>query len=130
MARDIPARLLVVDDSLTVRRFCCSIAESLGVEVVEAANGVEGLERGLSQPFGLMLVDLNMPTMDGLRFLREARRQPELADVPAILISTSARPDDRHKAFAAGANFYHAKPVDADWLARVMTLLLKEARHV
>ena len=130
MGRDFPAHVLVVDDSLIVRRFCRDIAERVGVEVVEAANGVEGLERGLSQPFGLMLVDLNMPTMDGYRFLREARRELGLADVPAIMISTSARPKDRSRAFAAGANFFHAKPLDADWLAGVMSLLLGEARHV
>jgi two-component system chemotaxis response regulator CheY len=130
MRREHPARVLIIDDSLTVRRFCRSIAEREGYEVIEAANGVEGLERGLSQPVGLMIVDLNMPTMDGQRFLREARCLPELADVPAIMISTSSRPDDRTRAFASGANLYHSKPVEADWLARVMALLRKEPRHV
>lgn len=130
MVREQPPRVLIVDDSLTVRRFCRSIAEAEGFDVVEAANGVEALERGLSQPIGLMLVDLNMPTMDGQRFLREARRLPELADVPAIMISTSSRPGDRDLAYAAGANLYHRKPVEADRLARCLALLLKGARNV
>jgi two-component system chemotaxis response regulator CheY len=130
MGSETSPRVLIIDDSLTVRRFCRSIAEPLGLQVVEAVNGVEGLERGLTDPVDVLLVDLNMPTMDGYRFLREARRRPELAHVPAIMMSTAHAPEDRHKAFAAGANFFHAKPVDATWLTRALTLLLPEARHV
>lgn len=129
MRPDIPNRILVVDDSLILRRFCRAEAEALGVDVVEAANGVEALEVGLGQPIGLMLVDLNMPTMDGHRFLHEARLRPELADVPAVMISTTTRDADRLKSFASGANYYRAKPLQAVWLRQVITHLVG-ARHV
>ena len=130
MGRELPARVLIIDDSLTVRRYYRSIAKKVGIGSVEAINGVEGLERGLSQPFGLVLVDLNMPTMDGYSFLRAARHQPGLAGVPIIMISTSAQPESRRRAFAEGANFYQTKHVDAHWLGRVMTLLMREAPNV
>ncbi|ARE40328.1 Chemotaxis regulator - transmits chemoreceptor signals to flagelllar motor components CheY [Rhodovulum sp. P5] len=117
-------RILVIDDAVTMRRYIRNIAERAGYSVVEAANGLEGLERALSERFGLFLVDVNMRQMDGYRFLAEARKHPEIADIPAVMISTEAKPEDRRKAFEAGANFYQVKPVEPDWLTRLLTLLL------
>lgn len=126
----VPPRILVIDDAITVRRYMRGIAERAGYSVAEATNGLEGLERALSERFGLFLVDVNMRQLDGYRFLAEARKTPEIADIPAVMISTEARPEDRRKAFEAGANFYQVKPVEPEWLTRLLTLLLGSPRDV
>ncbi|GAA0308212.1 response regulator [Rhodovulum strictum] len=123
-ASTLPPRILLIDDAVTIRRYMRDIAEKAGFGVAEAANGAEGLEKALSEPFGLFVVDVNMRRMDGYRFLDEMRRRPEIADIPAVMISTEARPQDRDKAFAAGANLYRVKPVEPEWFTRLLTLLL------
>jgi len=115
---------LIIDDSSTARMYYREILEEASFVVDEAINGFEGLEKAMNQSFDVILVDVNMPKMDGYTFLDQLRRAPELQAVPAIMISTEARAADRVKAYAAGANFYLVKPVDAAELtafARLMT---------
>ena len=69
-------RILIVDDAVTIRRYYRSVAESAGFAVSEAANGLEGLERALVEDVALVLVDVNMPTMDGYAFLTQLRPAP------------------------------------------------------
>ena len=67
------ARILVVDDSSLVRLYYRSTLERTGFEVEQAINGIEAMERVLSQPFDLVIVDINMPRTDGFTFLRALR---------------------------------------------------------
>ena len=90
-------------------------------------NGVEALEKALKQPFALYLVDVNMPKLDGYGFLRELRGQ-DLAQAPAIMISTEAAHGDRQQAYAAGANDYLVKPVRPEQLRLHVKLLAGDAR--
>ena len=117
--------ILIVDDAATVRMYHRSILEEAGYAVTEAVNGLEALEKTASAQFGLYLVDVNMPQMDGYGFLR-ALRAAEGAQAPAIMISTEAEDGDRRLAFAAGANHYMAKPIRPQQLLRVVRLLLGE----
>ncbi len=119
-------RVLVVDDAPTVRMYHREILESLGLAVDEAYNGVEALEKALTQPYDLYVVDINMPEMDGYRFLRALRQQPELPQTPAIMVSTEAADIDRVQAFQAGANLYLVKPVKPEVLRQYVQLLLGE----
>ncbi len=119
-------RVLVVDDAPTVRMYHREILESLGLAVDEAYNGVEALEKALTQPYDLYVVDINMPEMDGYRFLRALRQQPELPQMPAIMVSTEAADIDRVQAFHAGANLYLVKPVKPEVLRQYVQLLLGE----
>jgi two-component system, chemotaxis family, chemotaxis protein CheY len=116
-------RVLIVDDSNTVRMYHRQLVEALGLEVEEAQNGLEGLEKALTDSFDLMLVDINMPKMDGYLFLGEVRRSPELMSVPAIMISTEGQPLDKEKAYKAGANLYLCKPVRPEVLQNYVRLL-------
>ena len=68
------ARVLIVDDSSLVRLYYRSALEKAGFEVEQAINGIEAMERALSQPFDLVIVDVNMPRMDGFTFVRALRR--------------------------------------------------------
>jgi len=118
-------RALVVDDATTVRMFHRGILEEAGFTVEEAMNGIEGLERALAAaaPPDLLVVDVNMPRMDGYAFLRAIRVEPALRDVPAMLISTERQAADADRAFAAGANLFLVKPVRPEALARFACLL-------
>jgi two-component system chemotaxis response regulator CheY len=105
-------RVLVVDDSSLVRLYYRNILAEAGFEVDEAINGIEAMEKVLSQAFNLVIVDVNMPRMDGFSFLRDLRRAAlEVATTPALVISTEAGSEDIRDARAAGANFYLVKPV-------------------
>lgn len=118
-------RALVVDDATTVRLFHRAILEGAGFVVEEAVNGLEGLERALAAQAApdLLLVDVNMPRMDGYAFLRAVRGEPALRDIPAIMISTEREAQDTERAFAAGANLYLVKPVKPETLARFARVL-------
>ena len=116
--------VLVIDDSATTRMFYRATLESAGFAVDEATNGFEGLEKTMLAPFDLVIVDINMPKMDGLEFLAELRRREEVRSLPAIVISTQQRAQDRARAHAAGANAYVIKPIDPQALVaygRLMT---------
>jgi len=106
-ARRLP--ILVVDDSLTTRMLERSILESAGYEVDLAASGEEGLERARSRRYGLYLTDIDMPGIDGFTFVAETRSDPELAVVPAILVSSRASAEDRQRGVAVGASAYVVK---------------------
>jgi two-component system chemotaxis response regulator CheY len=117
-------RVLVVDDSSLVRLYYRAALEKAGFEVEQAINGIEAMERALSQPFDLVIVDVNMPRMDGLTFLRALRRgAPDVATLPALMISTESEKQDVAAARAAGANFYLVKPVAEAELVRHVCVL-------
>jgi len=116
-------KVLIIDDAVTVRMYHRQLLEALDFEVSEAENGVEALEKALEESFNLFLVDVNMPKMDGYRFLAESRKIPELQTIPAIMISTEESEHDKEKAYLAGANFYLVKPVKVDELQLYASLL-------
>ncbi|MEO6382533.1 MAG: response regulator [Nitrobacter sp.] len=118
------ARVLVVDDSSLVRLYYRSALEQAGFEVEQAINGIEAMERALSQPFDLVIVDVNMPRMDGLTFLRALRRSAaDVAVLPVLMISTESETQDVAAARATGANFYLVKPVAEAELVRYVCVL-------
>ncbi|SDN06649.1 two-component system, chemotaxis family, response regulator CheY [Methylobacterium phyllostachyos] len=116
-------RILVVDDATTVRMYYRDVLEEAGFAVEEAVNGFEGLEKAVAESFDLILVDVNMPKMDGYAFLRQGRTMPELQAVPAVMISTESAAQDRDRAYAAGANLYLVKPVRPEVLTEVAAVM-------
>jgi two-component system chemotaxis response regulator CheY len=117
-------RILIVEDASLIRLYYRDILERAGFEVEEALNGVEALEKLLIAPVDLLLVDINMPKMDGLTFLKTLRAGvPPIASTPALMISTEAAASDLAAARTAGANFYLIKPVQPEILLRYATML-------
>ncbi len=121
-------RILVIDDAATVRMYHRAILDGAGWQTDEATNGVEALERVQSQEtdhaFDLYVVDVNMPRMDGYRFVRELRKLDARHQAPVMMISTESRNADASSAFDVGANCYLVKPVrPADLLLNAALLL-------
>jgi two-component system, chemotaxis family, chemotaxis protein CheY len=124
MAETTSKRILIAEDASLVRRYYRDALERAGFEVDEALNGVEALEKLLAQPADLLIVDVNMPQMDGFTFLRSLRRQATpIAAVPALVISTEAGPHDQRAARSAGANFYLVKPVTQEALIQHVSIM-------
>lgn len=121
------ARILIVDDSVTVRLYYRKTLEASGFVVDEAENGVAGLERALVGAYALLLVDVNMPMMDGYEFVRLLRSPPHSVSVPVVMISSEPEPKDRRAAYASGANIYLVKPVKARELTDLV--VLSAGRH-
>jgi two-component system, chemotaxis family, sensor kinase CheA len=103
------APILVIDDSLTTRMLEQSILESAGYEVDLATSGEEGLERALKRRYALFLVDVEMPGMDGFAFIERTRKDSSLRDIPAILVTSRASPEDRQRGQSVGARAYIVK---------------------
>ena len=117
-------RILVVDDASLIRLYYRQALEAAGFHVEEALNGLEAIEKLLLEPVDLVIVDVNMPRMDGMTFLKTLRRQGSpIAAIPALVTSTEAAPQDLDAARAAGANFYLVKPLAQDVLVQYARLM-------
>jgi two-component system, chemotaxis family, chemotaxis protein CheY len=111
-------RILIVDDAALIRTYYRAALEVQGFEIEEALNGLEGLEKVLSDSFDLVIVDVNMPRMDGITFLRALRaKELPTSSVPVLVTSTESGPQDMAAARSAGANYYLVKPIRQDMLA-------------
>ena len=118
------AKVLVADDSSLVRLYYRSALENAGFEVTQAINGIEAMEKVLSESFDLVIVDVNMPRMDGFTFLRSLRSSvADVAALPALMISTESGEQDIAEARVAGANFYLVKPVAEAELVQYVCVL-------
>lgn len=119
-----PRRILIIDDASLVRLYYRDALIRAGYAVDEALNGLEALEKLLVEPADLLIVDVNMPRMDGFTFLKTLRRQDgPVAAIPAIVISTEAGPQDFEAARTAGANYYLVKPASHEALVEHVALL-------
>jgi len=101
--------ILIIDDSLTTRMLEQSILESAGYEVALATSAEEGLEMAYQRRYGLFLVDVEMPGMDGFDFIRRTRAAPSLQGIPAILVTSRNSPADREQSAEIGAQGYVVK---------------------
>ena len=125
MADTVRKRVLIVDDASLVRMYYRQALEGAGFDVDEALNGLEALEKLLAGPVDLLVVDVNMPQMDGFTFVTALRSQAsEIASIPVLITSTESAVEDLDAARKAGANFYLVKPLTQDQLAlhaRILT---------
>ena len=115
-------RILVVDDSLTVRMYHKQILEKDGYVCDEAENGMEALEKAQLTEYDLFLVDINMPVLDGYSFVKRLREgEGNLA--PVIMVSTESEEMDMDLAYESGASTYLIKPARPDDLALNVKML-------
>jgi two-component system chemotaxis response regulator CheY len=120
---------LVVEDSPTMRQLLVYALKRIPqMSTIEAADGVDALKKlATSPPPDLILTDINMPIMDGLKLVQRVRGDDKLRNVPIIIITTEGGAEDRARALALGANAYITKPIQAPAvLARVKELLKLE----
>lgn len=119
------SKAMVIDDSRTIRLILSRTLSQLGYDVAQAANGREGLAtlQDTGNGFDLILVDWNMPEMNGLELIRSLRARPEFANLPLMMVTTETEMEQMVTALEAGANEYVMKPFGKETLAEKLQLL-------
>src|SRR5512137_1465007 len=113
---------LVVEDSPTMRQLISfSLKRFKGCRIVEAVDGVDALKKLSSEKVDIILTDINMPVMDGLKLVSLVRQNPDLRALPIIIITTEGADEDRQRGLALGANAYIAKPIQSSHLIKTIT---------
>lgn len=102
-------RVLVVDDSITVREVECRLLENQGYEVETAVNGMDGWNAVRTGHYDLVVTDIDMPRMNGIEFVKLIRADPRLKELPVMIVSYKERDEDRLRGLDAGANYYLTK---------------------
>jgi len=119
-------RFLVVEDSPTMRQLITfSLKRIPNSKIVEASDGVDALKKLKDEKFDLILSDINMPLMDGLKLVSMIRSNPAYQSIPIIIVTTEGSDSDREKGLALGANAYLSKPIQTNELLKVVKGLLK-----
>jgi two-component system, chemotaxis family, chemotaxis protein CheY len=117
-------RVLVVDDSASVRTVAGIALRGAGYEVVEAGNGAEGLQCLGKDRFHLIISDVNMPVLDGIGFLKEIRKSPNHKFTPVIMLTTEAGEDRKRAGREAGAKAWITKPFQPPTLLDAVSKLV------
>ena len=112
--------ILAVDDSASIRQMVAFTLKSSGYEVVEAIDGMDGLEKARSKSFNLILTDQNMPRMDGLTLIKNLRALPQYKTVPILMLTTESSDAMKQQGKAAGATGWLVKPFDPQKLIEVV----------
>ncbi|KAE8760974.1 response regulator [Paraburkholderia madseniana] len=108
-ARRVTRRVLVVDDSLTVRELERKLLATRGYDVTIAVDGMDGWNAVRGEHFDLVITDIDMPRMDGIELVTLIKRDPELQSLPVMIVSYKDREEDRRAGLNAGADYYLAK---------------------
>ena len=107
-------KILVIEDNEQNMCLMTFMLENSGYEVVQARDGREGIELATSVKPALILLDIQLPVMDGYAVARELRDNPELAGVPIVAVTSYAMAGDRERVLAAGCTGYIEKPINPD----------------
>jgi two-component system, chemotaxis family, chemotaxis protein CheY len=119
-------RILLVDDSATIRQLLkFGLSRIANATCDEAADGQQALKMVDKQHYDLILADINMPVMDGLKMLEELRRKPEHCAIPVVMITTEGADVDQQKAIEKGASAYLTKPVQIPQFLEVVEGFLR-----
>jgi two-component system chemotaxis response regulator CheY len=118
-------KILIVDDDATTRKLLGLFLKAKGYEVAYAENGLDGIEKMGREDPNLIISDLNMPYMDGIEFVKTVRADPSHQEIPILMVTTEADPEERERAMSIGVNGYLIKPVTAEVVTQNIRHILK-----
>ena len=121
--------ILLVEDDPDIRHLVSYKLTKGGFDVIETADGFTALGHARKSPPDLVILDVRMPRMSGLELCRELRAAPRTADVPIIMLTARARPQDLEQAYAAGATDYVVKPFSPRDLQHRVEAALTRVHH-
>lgn len=124
------ATFLIVEDSPTMRQLLVfSLRRLKECRIVEAVDGVDALKKLTSERIDLVITDINMPMMDGLKLISLIRANARTKSIPIIIVTTEGAEEDRKRGLALGANAYIAKPIQPSDLLKAIASLLDTSRN-
>ncbi len=122
-------RILVIEDNEENRDSLSRRLRRRGFEVLLAEDGRAGVAKASAETPDLVLMDMNMPEVDGWEATRQIKAVPELANTPVIALTAHAMSGDRERALAAGCTDYHTKPIEFPKLLAQIESILQQARQ-
>ncbi len=128
----MPQNILIVDDSATIRSMMKKTVDMIGLdvgEIYEAANGIEALAQLFDHEVGVLLVDINMPMMNGIQLLTRMKQNDRLKDIPIVIASTEGSQKRIKELTDLGVSGYVRKPFQPEQLRDVLTPLLGVVEH-
>lgn len=117
-------RILIVDDSPTIRKFVGYVLRKKGYTTEEAEDGMDAMEKLSTSEIDLVIVDLNMPNMDGISFVRSLRNSYYNLDLPVVMLTTTSDDTLKEEALGAGVNMFLNKPIQPEVLIYKIESLL------
>lgn len=119
-------RFLIVEDSPTMRQLITfSLKRIRNAKIIEASDGVDALKKLKEDRFDLIVSDINMPLMDGLKLVSMIRNDPAYRSTPIVIVTTEGSQADREKGLALGANAFLSKPIQTNELLKIVRDLIK-----
>jgi len=116
----VPIKVLIIDDAIHIRRLIARMLEHANFSTLEASNGLQGLQILRAQKPDVVTCDISMPVMDGYEFLVEAKKDPEVRDIPVIVITAIGQQEESSKATAMGADACLTKPFSSSHLLEII----------
>lgn len=120
----MPKKILIIEDNEKNRVLFTDIMKYYGYDVLEAENGEQGISMAKEQKPDLILLDMQMPVMDGFTALKLLKSDAKTMDIKIIAVTSFAMKGDREKILSAGADDYMAKPVDTRKLSEMVKMLV------
>jgi two-component system chemotaxis response regulator CheY len=117
--------ILIVDDSASVRQVVSIALKGAGYEVITGVDGKDALTKLNGQRVHLIISDVNMPNMDGITFVSEARKLPAYKFTPIIMLTTESQEDKKRQAQAAGAKAWVTKPFQPEQMLSAVAKLVQ-----
>ncbi|MFQ5878088.1 MAG: response regulator [Acidobacteriota bacterium] len=122
--------VLVVEDSPTMRQLIAfSLRRLQGCRVIEAVDGVDALKKLTTDRVDMVITDINMPMMDGLKLVSLIRGNARMKSLPIVIVTTEGAEEDRRRGLALGANAYIPKPIQPSSLLKTVASLLESSRN-
>jgi two-component system chemotaxis response regulator CheY len=116
--------ILAIDDSASIRQMVAFTLKNSGYDVVEAVDGVDGLDKAKGKAVNLVLTDQNMPRMDGLTLIKSLRSLPQYKTTPILMLTTESSDAMKSQGRAAGATGWIVKPFDPQKLIEVVNKVI------
>ena len=119
------ATILAVDDSASMRQMVAHTLKSAGYDVIDAADGAQGLAKAKQTQVNLVITDVNMPVMDGITLVKELRALPQYRFTPILLLTTEAGADKKAEGKAAGATGWLVKPFNPEQMLATIKKVIR-----
>ena len=118
------AKIMIVDDSVSIRKSVSFVLSQEGYEVIEADDGIDGLKKAEANEFQLIITDINMPNMNDIDFIKNVRNLPAYRFTPIIALTTESQDGKMQEGKAAGATGWIVKPFTSEKLSAIVKKIL------